>query len=89
VAFEQDSQNAGKLPDRELIDRFMLGMNTAIRAAAALAPYQDPKFTNIKVETSPLDVPEVPKTVSKGLKINLKDPIEVARIYSCLIRQVG
>jgi len=30
---------------------------------------------------SPLDVPEVPKTVEgKDLKINLKDPIELATI---------
>ena len=42
---------------------------------------------NIKVTISPLDVPEVPKTVEgKDLKINLKDPIELARICHSLVR---
>lgn len=87
LAFERDPMNAGKEPPAEIVDRFWMGMHAAGKFAAALAPYQDPKFTNIKVGMSPLDVPEVPKAVEgKDLKINLKDPIELARIYHSLVR---
>ena len=87
IAFEEMPENAGKIPPQEIVDRFMAGLHTAIRAAAALAPYQDPKFANIKVTMSSLDMPEAPNTVEgKDLKIDLKDPIELARIYHSLVR---
>jgi hypothetical protein len=87
LAFERDPKNEGKEPPAEVVDHFWMGMHAAGKFAAALAPYQDPKFTNIRVDMSPLDVPQVPKSVDgEDLKINLKDPIEIARIYHSLIR---
>src|SRR5437667_273749 len=58
LAFERDPMNEGKEPPAEIVDRFWTGMHAAGKFAAALAPYQDPKFTNIKVAASPLDAPE-------------------------------
>ena len=87
MAFDGTPENAGKLVPQEIVDRFMAGLNTAIRAATALAPYQDPKLSAIKVSMSPFDVPEVPKVIDgKATKIDLKDPIELARIYHSLVR---
>ena len=87
LEFEADPANAGKLPPAELVDRFMMGLNTAIRAARALAPFQDPQFSAIRAAMSPLDVPDAPKVVEgKATKIDLNDPIELARIYHSLVR---
>ena|SRR6266404_973642 len=84
---EFEEAHAGEVPPQEMVERFMAGLDAAIRAAAALAPYQDPKFTNIKVAMSPLDVLETPKIVKgKDLKIDLNDPIELARIYHSVVR---
>ena len=87
MAFDADPKNAGKLPPAEVVDRFMWGLDAAVRAAKALAPYQDPTFAAIKVSMSPLDSLDAPKTIEgKATKIDTKDPIELARIYSQLVR---
>lgn len=87
VEFEADKANAGKLPPPEIVERFLAGLHMSIRAAQALAPYQDPKFTNVKVSMSPFDAPEAPKLIEgKALKINTKDPIELARLYASMVR---
>lgn len=86
MAFEADPANAGKLPPADVIDRFVMGLNTAIRAAKALAPFQDPTFSAIKVAMSPLDIPE-PKIINgKAKQIDIKDPVELARLYATLVR---
>lgn len=87
MAWEADPANAGTLIPREYIDRFMLGLTAATRAAAALAPYQDPRLAAIKVNMSPFDVVEPAKTIEgKALKIDTKDPVELARLYAQLVR---
>lgn len=72
----------------EYVERFLEGMAAATRAAAALIPYQDPKLAAIKVSMSPFDVAPEPKTIEgKAIKpIDIKDPIELARIYSQVVR---
>lgn len=86
IAWEADPANAGKLPPADLVDRFMHGLNTAIKAAKALAPFQDPTFSAIKVSMSPLDIPEPKLIEGKAAKIDIKDPVELARLYSTLVR---
>lgn len=87
LAFEQDPTNKDKLPPPEVVDRFMLGLNAAIKAARALAPFQDPQFTAIKVAMSPFDTQEAQKVIEgKASKIDLRDPIELARIYHSVVR---
>lgn len=89
MAWEQDPQNTGKLVPQEYVERFLLGLNAATRAAAALAPYQDPKLAAIKVSMSPFDTPAAPdpKMIEgKALKIDTSNPVELARVYSSLVR---
>jgi hypothetical protein len=79
--------NAGKEPPADIVDRFWQGMEAAGRFATALAPYQDPRFTAIKVSMSPLDIPDAPKLIEgKANKIDMKDPMELARIYHQMVR---
>jgi hypothetical protein len=85
--FQQAPDNVGKLPDPDLHARFMDGLLAAGRFAKELAPFQDPKFANVKVEHTPLMPLDEPKLIEgKDLKINLNDPIEVARVYRSLVR---
>lgn len=87
MAWEAANQDKDALIPREYIDRFMLGLTAATRAAAALAPYQDPKLAAIKVSMSPFDVVEPAKTIEgRALKVDTKDPVELARIYAQLVR---
>src|SRR4051812_41711777 len=86
IAWEAVPEKKDKLPPAEMVDRFMAGLNTAIKAAKALAPFQDPQFKAIAVTKSPLDVPE-PKLINgKAEKIDIKDPVELARLYATLVR---
>ena len=88
IAWEADEKNVGKLVPQEYIDRFMLGLNAGIRSASALAPYQDPKLSALKVNISPFDIAPEPKTIEgKAMKpIDIKDPVELARIYAQVVR---
>jgi len=87
MAWEAMPENVGKVPPPELVDRFMDGLNAAIKAAKALAPFQDPTFSAIKVAMSPLDVPE-PKLIEgkPSKKIDTTNPVELARLYATLVR---
>jgi hypothetical protein len=88
IAWEANPENEGKEPPAELVDCFLKAMNAAGRAAAALAPYQEGRFSTIKM-SSPPDAPAVLKADGKSkLKINLKDPVECERIYRAMIRTV-
>lgn len=87
LEWERDEKNVGKIVPAEYVDRFMLGLNAAIRAASALAPYQDPKLAAIKVSMSSFDIPEAPKVIEgKATKIDIKDPVELARVYASMVR---
>lgn len=86
IAWEAVPENKDKLPPAELVDRFLDGLNTAIKAAKALAPFQDPTFSAIKVSMSPLDVPEPKLIEGKATKLDIKDPVELARLYATLVR---
>jgi hypothetical protein len=87
IEWESKAENAGKVVPSEYVDRFMLGLNAAIRAAAALAPYQDPKFSNIKVAMSPLDASPEPKMIEgKAAKIDITDLNEITRLYHSVVR---
>jgi hypothetical protein len=90
LAFECEPQNEGKELPGEIVDRFWIGMHAAGKFAAALAPYQDPKFTNIKVAMTPVDMPAEPKVIEgKSSKLDLNDPNECFRIYARMVRRVG
>lgn len=86
IAWEAVPENKDKLPPAELVDRFLDGLNTAIKAAKALAPFQDPTFSAIKVAMSPLDIPEPKLIEGKATKLDIKDPVELARLYATLVR---
>ena len=83
LEFEAAPENVGKLPERELIDRFMLGINAAVRIAAALAPYQDPKLSAVRVSMSPLDAPQ--RKIDRVPRELPKDAAELARIYAQMV----
>ena len=52
----------------EYVDRFTMGLNMAIRAASALAPYQDPKLGTIQVTMSPFDIPAEPPKLTRAMR---------------------
>ena len=90
LAFECEPQNEGKELPGEIVDRFWIGMHAAGKFAAALAPYQDPKFTNIKVAMSPSDMAAELKVIEdKASKIDSNDPNEAYRIYARMVRRIG
>jgi hypothetical protein len=83
------TENPGKEPPQELVDRFRLGMNAAGAFAKALAPYQTPKIGPIQ---PPVPPPEpLPGDLAKlieGKELKIKDPIELSRIYKQLVRAI-
>jgi len=74
---------------QQMLDRFWKAMECAGTFAKALAPFQDPTFSSIKVATLP-PAPEPsqePKTID-GKAIRLDDPVAISRVYQQLVRVV-
>jgi hypothetical protein len=84
--FEQENPDA-ELP-QGLVDRFWLGMNAAGRFAAALAPYQSPRLSVMRVldETPGGFVPGDDAKLIEGGNLKIKDPVELSRIYHRLVK---
>jgi hypothetical protein len=84
MEWESKPENKDAIVPQDYIDRFMLGLNAAMRAATALAPYQDPKLAALKVSTSPYDTP-LPKVIESKKVLEITDPMELSRLYHSVV----